>query len=447
MSEFLDSLEVDGHRLRLSADATVGGTNSGDQDLSAYLTSATAASTYLTAADLSGYVTGASLTDNAIVRGNGGAGDIQTSSATIDDTGLLTVSISTAATASITAGMVITCNSTGTPDAGFGTTLVFQLKTSSTNDTSAGYIESSWSVATHAIRRGRMHFHVYDASAARECLALGTSGTAARIGFLGASAAVAQTGDAGTALVTFGLMSGTPTFAAANLTGTLAAGQFPALTGDVTTTAGSVATAIGANKVTLGMLAQVATARFLGRTTAGTGDVESLTGTQATALLDAFTAAGGSAAKGLAPAPGATTHSNRPFYLGDDGSWHARTGELIAASFVTTSESTTSATAVDLTTTQHLTFTLDETSDRFIQVSSTHSNSGANVNRLVVDVDGSDTTLAATAVTAASTNNVMAHSMTSTGLASGSHTIKLQFSTSAGTASFFNRTITVWRLA
>ena len=39
------------------------------------------------------------------------------------------------------------------------------------------------------------------------------------------------------------------------LSGTLASAQFPALTGDITTSAGSLATSIGANKVTLGMLA------------------------------------------------------------------------------------------------------------------------------------------------------------------------------------------------
>lgn len=39
-----------------------------------------------------------------------------------------------------------------------------------------------------------------------------------KFGFQGATEANRQTGDAGTALVTFGLMSGTPTFSAANLT-------------------------------------------------------------------------------------------------------------------------------------------------------------------------------------------------------------------------------------
>lgn len=58
--------------------------------------------------------------------------------------------------------------------------------------------------------------------------------------------------------------------------GTLLAARMPALTGDVTTTAGSVATTIGANKVTLAMLATMATGNVLGRNTSGTGNVETL---------------------------------------------------------------------------------------------------------------------------------------------------------------------------
>lgn len=60
-------------------------------------------------------------------------------------------------------------------------------------------------------------------------------------------------------------------------------------------------------------LAQIATARILGRISAGTGDVEALTGTQATTLLDVFT----SALKGLAPASGGGTVN----YLRADGTW------------------------------------------------------------------------------------------------------------------------------
>jgi hypothetical protein len=68
------------------------------------------------------------------------------------------------------------------------------------------------------------------------------------------------------------------------------------------------------NAVTLAKLADVATARLLGRSTAGTGDPEALTGTQATALLDTFS----SSTKGLVPASGASAGLTA---LLDNGSW------------------------------------------------------------------------------------------------------------------------------
>lgn len=61
-----------------------------------------------------------------------------------------------------------------------------------------------------------------------------------------------------------------------------------------------------------------ATARFMGRLTAGPGTGEELTGTQATTLLDTFT----SALKGLAPASGGGTTS----FLRADGTWAAPSG-------------------------------------------------------------------------------------------------------------------------
>ena len=83
---------------------------------------------------------------------------------------------------------------------------------------------------------------------------------------------------------------GTATFPAAQLTGTISDAQ----------------------------LAPMATARIKGRVSAGTGAVEALTGTQATALLDAFA----SGAKGLAPASGGGTVN----YLRADGTWAAPAG-------------------------------------------------------------------------------------------------------------------------
>lgn len=72
---------------------------------------------------------------------------------------------------------------------------------------------------------------------------------------------------------------------------------------------------VAAATLTNAKLANVATATLKGRTTAGTGSPEDLTGTQATALLDTFS----SGAKGLAPASGGGTTN----FLRADGSWAA----------------------------------------------------------------------------------------------------------------------------
>ena len=86
-------------------------------------------------------------------------------------------------------------------------------------------------------------------------------------------------------------------------------------TGDVT---GATALTIANDAVTNAKAANMATARIKGRATAGTGDPEDLTGTQATALLDVFT----SGAKGLVPASGGGTTN----FLRADGTFAAPGG-------------------------------------------------------------------------------------------------------------------------
>jgi len=76
--------------------------------------------------------------------------------------------------------------------------------------------------------------------------------------------------------------------------------------------------AIADDAVTNAKVADMATARIKGRTTAGTGDPEDLTGTQATALLDVVT----TALKGLAPASGGGTTN----FLRADGTWTTPAG-------------------------------------------------------------------------------------------------------------------------
>ncbi len=85
--------------------------------------------------------------------------------------------------------------------------------------------------------------------------------------------------------------------------------------GDITVGGTGTTLTVDNNAVTNAKLNDMATASFKGRVTAGTGDPEDLTGTQATTLLDTFT----SALKGLAPASGGGTAN----FLRADGTWAA----------------------------------------------------------------------------------------------------------------------------
>lgn len=95
--------------------------------------------------------------------------------------------------------------------------------------------------------------------------------------------------------------------------------QTSAFTGDVTKSAGGTAQTIANDAVTYAKMQNVsATSRFLGRITAGAGDTEELTGTQATTLLDTFT----SSLQGVVPASGGGTTN----FLRADGTFAAPPG-------------------------------------------------------------------------------------------------------------------------
>lgn len=87
--------------------------------------------------------------------------------------------------------------------------------------------------------------------------------------------------------------------------------------GDITTSTGGSVWTIDNNVVDMSKIQAVATGVFLGRRTAGTGNVEVMTVAQATALLNAAVGANGTVAgtKGLVPQPGAT--DNTKFLRGD----------------------------------------------------------------------------------------------------------------------------------
>ena len=88
--------------------------------------------------------------------------------------------------------------------------------------------------------------------------------------------------------------------------------------GDITVSGSGATWTIDAGAVTNAKAANMATATIKGRATAGSGDPEDLTGTQATALLDTFS----SGAKGLVPASGGGTTN----FLRADGTFAAPPG-------------------------------------------------------------------------------------------------------------------------
>jgi hypothetical protein len=115
------------------------------------------------------------------------------------------------------------------------------------------------------------------------------------------------------------------------------------LTGPITSIGN--ATSITANAINNAMLSQIATQIFKGRTSSGTGNVEDLTATQATAMLNTFT----TSAKGLVPASGGGTNT----FLRADGTFATPTGKIIRNIITTTSDITnsdpTANTLIDVT--------------------------------------------------------------------------------------------------
>ncbi len=103
--------------------------------------------------------------------------------------------------------------------------------------------------------------------------------------------------------------------------GSVAAAAMPAFTGDVTTSAGAVATTIASNAVTNAKAAQMVAHTYKGNNTGSTADALDLTQTQLTAELNVCVGDSGSGGtKGLVPAPSTgDTAANK--YLRADATW------------------------------------------------------------------------------------------------------------------------------
>lgn len=160
--------------------------------------------------------------------------------------------------------------------------------------------------------------------------------------------------------------------------------------GDITVSGTGSVWTINNNVVSNAKLAQVPTSTFKGRTTAGTGNAEDLTATQATALLNAFS----STLKGLAPASGGGTVN----YLRADGIWASPPGLGTVTSVSVVTANGVSGSVANPTTTPAITLTLGAITPSSVNASGTvtgsnlsGTNTGDQTITLTGDVTGSGT--------------------------------------------------------
>lgn len=94
-------------------------------------------------------------------------------------------------TTTVTHAQVLEIFCAGTPGTGFGQAFEFKGKSSTTISQYMGRIHHEWATATHASRKARAKWTVYD-TAEREAIRIEASGTAPMLGVLGATAIIRQ---------------------------------------------------------------------------------------------------------------------------------------------------------------------------------------------------------------------------------------------------------------
>ncbi len=149
---------------------------------------------------------------------NNGSFGVGTASPATQFHTVLTDATTNAVVNSVTSGH----NSSGTPAAGFGSGLLFNLHSSTTTAQSAARLTIEWVTATHASRAARGSLTAYYTSTERTCFQWEANSTVALVGFLGTAPVAKQTvtgsrgGNAAlasvlTALANFGLITDSST--------------------------------------------------------------------------------------------------------------------------------------------------------------------------------------------------------------------------------------------
>lgn len=187
------------------------------------------------AGTLSAVNSGGTVTTVSVVTANGVSGTVANPTTTpaitltlgnitptsVAATGAVSATSTDGATTGVPDNLVVGHNTTGTAADGVGARVVMKAQTSTTPDSIAAMLEYSWATAAHATRKGRLKLQVVDAAAVRTVVTVSTDGAQGTLGFFGSGSVAQQSGDAGAALAAYNLMSGTPTFAGANVTGTV----------------------------------------------------------------------------------------------------------------------------------------------------------------------------------------------------------------------------------
>ena len=120
-------------------------------------------------------------------------------------TNAITANVTDTGTDNVTTIVTLRHRTSSTPVApGFGAAIYVLLHSSNNTDRNVLAIQPEWLVATDTSRTSQTKLFVFDYGGAREVLRLAANGSSSMIGFLGAGAAVRQTGGAATAGGTYG---------------------------------------------------------------------------------------------------------------------------------------------------------------------------------------------------------------------------------------------------